>query len=134
MPRHTALAAALAAGLAAGCGGGDRPGVVRGAVTLDGQPLAAGLIRFVPADGKTPTADAAITDGRFAAEGVPPGEKRIEISAPKVIGKQKMYDTPDSPVVEQTVELLPAKYNVRSELTMTVLPGEQEKRFELTLK
>ncbi|MFO0808562.1 MAG: hypothetical protein U0746_08065 [Gemmataceae bacterium] len=133
MRRTFALIAILAA---AGCGGGgDKPGVVRGEVTLDGKPLASGLIRFVPSDGKTGTADAKIVDGRFVAEKVPPGAKRVEISAAKVTGRQKAYDTPDSPVVETTVELLPAKYNVKSELTMTVKPGEQDApKFELTSK
>ena len=69
----------------------------------------------------------------FTAQ-VPPGAKRVEISAPKVVRKIKMYDTPDSPVVEETAELLPARYNVRSDLTMTVQRGSQEKRFELTSK
>ena len=65
---------------------------------------------------------------------VPPGEKRVEISAAKVVRKIKMYDTPDSPVVDETAELLPARYNVHSELTMTVQKGAQEKRFDLKSK
>jgi hypothetical protein len=105
-------------------------GTVTGEVTLDGQPLKTGLIRFVPADGKTPTADATISDGKFTAV-VPLGEKKVEISAPKVVGKLKMYDTPDSPVVEQTAEMIPQQYNVRSTLTLTVQKGSQEKKFEL---
>jgi hypothetical protein len=117
----------------AGCAPEATTGTVTGEVTLDGQPLKQGLIRFVPVDGKTPTADAAVTDGKFIAT-VPPGEKRVEISAAKVVRKIKMYDTPDSPVVDETAELLPARYNVRSELTMTVQKGTQEKRFELKSK
>jgi hypothetical protein len=105
-------------------------GTVTGEVTLDGQPLKTGLIRFVPADGKTPTADATITDGKFSAV-VPLGEKKVEINAPKVVGKLKMYDTPDSPVVEQTKDMIPQQYNVRSTLTLTVQKGSQEKKFEL---
>jgi hypothetical protein len=116
---------------AGGCSSGE--GIVNGEVTVDGQPLKQGIIRFVPVDGKSPTADAAIADGRFSAT-VPVGEKRVEISAPKVVGKQKMYNTPDSPVVEEVAELLPARYNVRSELTMTVQKGSQEKRFDLKSK
>src|SRR5262245_22811185 len=105
--RRSLAAVVLAAGLVAGCTpSGAKSGTVTGLVTLDGQPLKSGLIRFVPTDGKTPTADAPITDGRYSAL-VPLGEKRVEISSGKVVGKTKMYDTPDSPVVEQTVELLP---------------------------
>lgn len=117
--------------VAAGCGSGDASkGTVTGEVTLDGQPLKTGLIRFVPADGKTPTADAAITDGKFTAV-VPLGEKKVEISAPKVVGKTKMYDTPDSPVVDQVTDMIPKQYNVQSTLTLTVQKGTQEKKFEL---
>jgi hypothetical protein len=100
-------------------------------VTLDGNPLEAGLIRFVPADGQTATADGTITNGAFTAK-VPVGEKQISISAPKVVGKRKMYETPDSPTVDVVQELLPERYNLRSELTYTVEPGEQEKDFALT--
>jgi hypothetical protein len=115
----------------AGCSSAESAtGTVTGEVTLDGQPLKTGLIRFVPADGKTPTADTTITDGKFTAV-VPLGEKKVEISAPKVVGKLKMYDTPDSPVVEQTKDMIPQQYNVRTTLTLTVQKGTQEKKFEL---
>ena len=122
----------LGCGIAfAGCTGSESTtGTVTGEVTFDGQPLKTGLIRFVPADGKTPTADAPITDGKFTAV-VPLGEKKVEISAPKVVGKLKMYDTPDSPVVDQVKDIIPSQYNVRSTLTLKVQKGTQEKRFEL---
>jgi hypothetical protein len=123
----------LALSLLAGCSGGNTAATVQGEVTLDGRPLKQGLIRFVPLDGKTPTADTGISDGEFNAT-VPVGEMRVEITAPKVIGKHKMYDTPGSPVVEDVVELLPSRYNVRSELRMTVKRGSQEQRFELKSK
>lgn len=117
----------------AGCSGAGSAGTVSGEVKLDGQPLKKGLIRFVPADGKSQTADTGITDGKYTAT-VPLGDKVVEITAPKVVGKQKMYDTPDSPVVETVAELLPARYNARSDLKMTVQKGSQEKHFELKSK
>ena len=118
---------------AAGCGGGSPKGTVTGMVKVDGVPLKEGTIRFVPADGLSQTADANIVNGQFKAE-VPPGEKRVEISAPKVIGKHEMYDTPDSPVVDDVVELLPPEFNVQSKLTMKVEHGPQEKSFDVTTK
>jgi hypothetical protein len=123
----------LGAFLAAGCSSSTGKGTVEGTVTLDGQPLKSGLIRFVPVDGKSPTADTAITDGQYSAE-VPFGEKRVEISAPKVTGKRKMYDTPNSPTVDIVEELLPASYNVQSVLTVTVNERKQTKAFDLTMR
>jgi hypothetical protein len=117
----------------AGCSDKAELGTVAGIVTLDSQPLPAGEIRFVPADGQSATAGATIAEGKFTAA-VPPGEKKVQISAPKVTGKKKMYDTPDSPTVDIVQELLPARYNVQSELMITVGNGTQEEKFELKSK
>jgi hypothetical protein len=135
MRRPTQCAAVVALFLILAGAGCSPSGMstVTGEVTLDGEPLKEGLIRFIPPDGAGPTADATISDGHFKAT-VPPGAKRVEISASRVVGKRKMYDTPDSPVADEVKERLPARYNVKSELTMTVEKGNQEKRFELTSK
>jgi hypothetical protein len=115
-----------------GCTTGDSA-TVSGMVTLDGAPLKEGIVRFVPVDGKTQTASANIKDGQFSAQ-VPKGEMRVEFSAPKVVGQKKMYDTPDSPVVDEVAELLPEKYNVNSELKITVKGGGQKETFALESK
>jgi hypothetical protein len=129
-----ALVLALGLASAGGCSLGDSgKGTVTGEVTLDGKPLKEGIIRFIPADGKSQTADATITDGRYTAQ-VPVGDKRIEISASKIVGKRKMIDEPGAPAVDDVVELLPERYNVKSQLTLTVQRGRQEKRFELQSK
>lgn len=119
--------------LALGCSSESSQSTVKGTVTLDGQPLASGLINFVAADASVPTAEATIAAGKYEAA-VPPGEKRVEIRAPKVTGKKKMYDTPDSPTVDIIAELLPPRYNAESELRMTVTEGEQEQPFDLKSK
>ena len=113
-----------------GCSSDSSKGSVSGTVTLDGQPLQSGLIRFVPVDGQTPTAEATITDGEFSAE-VPVGEKQVSISAPKIVGKRKVYETPDAPSIDIVAELLPARYNVTSELTLNVTGGRQDAEFKL---
>src|SRR5687767_10287779 len=104
-------------GFTLGCSGDATDGTVTGSVTFDGQPLKSGTIRFDPTDGRTASADAIINDGKFTAKS-PPSEKRVSISASKVVGKKKMYDTPDSPVVDLTEEMLPKQYNANSELTL----------------
>jgi hypothetical protein len=116
-----------------GCNAEPSQSTVKGSVTLDGQPLAEGRITFIAVDAGVQTAEAKIASGQYEAA-VPPGEKRVEIRAPKVTGRQKMYDTSDSPTVDVVTELLPRRYNVDSTLTMTVEDGEQEKSFELTGK
>jgi hypothetical protein len=123
-------AVCLAFAGAAGSSEDSGKGAITGTVTLDGQPLKSGLIRFKPADGSTPTAETTITDGEFSAQ-VPLGEKRISISAPKVVGKRKAYDTADSPTVDIVEELLPARYNAASELTLGVKGGRQSAEFKL---
>jgi hypothetical protein len=123
-------AVCLALAVTAGCSPDSGKAAVTGTVTLDGQPLKSGLIRFIPADGRTPTAEATITDGEFTAQ-VPLGEKRVSISAPKLVGKRKAYETPDSPTVDIVEELLPARYNVTSELTLRVTGGRQKADFML---
>jgi len=115
---------------AAGCTSDSSKGTVSGTVTLDGQPLANGLIRFVPVDGRTATAEATITDGEFSVE-VPVGEKQVSISAPKVVGKRPAYQTPNAPMIDIIEELLPARYNLTSELTLNVTGGRQEAPFDL---
>jgi hypothetical protein len=112
-------------GISLGCSADSKHGIVTGSVTLDGQPLKIGNIRFEPTDGGTATADAPIADGKFTGK-VPPGDKRVLITAPKVTGKKKMYDTPDSPVVDLVEELLPKRYNTQSELQLSVKAGKQE--------
>ncbi len=118
---------------AVGCSGDAKSGVVTGNVTFDGAPLKLGIIRFDPIDGHAATAEAIITDGKFSAQ-VPPGEKRVSITSPKVVGKKKMYDTPDSPMIDLTEELLPKHYNANSDLKLTVKLGRQDAAANFDLK
>lgn len=59
---------------------------------------------------------------------------KIEFHGNKVIGKRKAYDTPESPVFDDVVELLPPKYNFNSELTLDVKRGSQEVKYDLKSK
>ncbi len=81
-------------GLLAGCGD-DRPSrlSVSGQVLIDGQPLPAGNIRFVP-EGARPSVGRIDPDGHFALtcyegeDGAVPGNHRVE-----VVGKERLDDT-----------------------------------------
>lgn len=122
--------AALLVGIPA-CSDGPARGTVVGKVTLDGQPVESGAIRFAAVDGLSPTAGAQIKDGAFKAE-VPVGEVKIEITAPRKVGTKKAFEqAPDSGTVDIVTEAIPARYNQKSELTMTVQRGMNSKDFEL---
>lgn len=104
-----------------GCGPSD--GITRvevnGNVQLDGSPVVRGQIRFVPEVGTLgPVTIEEIREGRYSARhdgGVPVGTHRVEILAwdptvPFSFGPGQK--TPD--------QLVPAKYNDNSELTVTL--------------
>lgn len=136
LPRLGGLGLLLALIGLAGCGNADNMADVAGAVTFDGQPVNEGNITFVPVDGKSPTAGGVIKEGRYQAR-VPIGRMKVAISAPRVVGTKKIYDTPDSPVMPITVEALPARYSDRekTEIEINVQPGgNNDENFELTSK
>ena len=119
--------------LCAGCNSGSGKAKLHGKITLDGQPVPAGSIAFIPADGKGQTSGAIIKDGAYAAE-VPVGPMRVEIHYPKVVGKRKLYDTPESPSVDRTEEQIPPNYNTQSQLAETITSKSSEINFELHSK
>lgn len=120
---------AAAACLLGGCGGPDL-GSVQGTVSWQGAPLSTGEVRLLPLSNQGKIAAAHVEQGQFAVE-LAPGPWRVEFSAPKVTGQQRMYDAPDSPTVDVVEELLPPRYNVQSELTLDVVAGAQEAKFDL---
>ncbi|MES2791193.1 MAG: hypothetical protein V4719_16380 [Planctomycetota bacterium] len=128
------LVAALLVSVA-GCGSQEIPkALVRGNVLLNGAPLKEGAIKFIPIEGDGPTAGAVLKgDGEYSTE-VPVGMMRVEITSPKVTGKRKAFDTPDSPTIEITEEQIPDRYNAKSELKYEVVSGEKEVEadFDLT--
>lgn len=119
---------ALAAGLFAlvltmsGCGSATSDGLIpaKGTVTLDGSALAKGTIRFMPADGVTPSVDASIEEGKFSTR-LPKGKLTVIINSGKKIGEQRIYEEdPKSPMTDIMKEIIPEKYNVKSSLALEV--------------
>jgi len=132
LPLVASLGLALL-GFAAGCGGPPQA-KVSGTVTLDGKPVENGTISFYPTANSGQTAGGGIVNGQYTMD-ASPGEMTVLISASKVTGKHKMYDTPDSPTVDTVVELVPDRYNKTSELKVTLKPGVNEGvNFDLTTK
>lgn len=133
MVRTLNLICIVFCGLACGCGPESNMATVTGNVTIDGTPAENGSISFIPVDGMSSTAGASITNGKFTSE-APIGESKVEIRVPKVVGKKKLYDTPESPIQNVMAEVLPAKYNESTELRFTAQKGKNEKNFELSAK
>lgn len=122
---------AVAAGLFVGCSSEPSRVSIRGKVTLDGKSLEKGLVEFLPADGKTPTAKGGvIVDGEYTAD-VVPGDVLVKIHSSKVVGKKKRYDTPDSPIDEVTEEAIPKKYNEETTLKEKITADRKEINFDL---
>jgi hypothetical protein len=122
------LLAALLPILAAGCSKGRPMGDVQGRVTVNGQPLKEGGVRFIPVNGSTPATGGTVHDGTFRVQ-VPVAKQRVEFSA-NVVDTDK---TPPNATGDQIVikALVPDRYNTRSELTLDVVPGLNEPVFDL---
>ncbi len=125
--------------LLAGCGMNSNRESVEGTVTLDGKPLSEGLIQFIPQQGTGgPSAGAGIAEGRFSIardKSIFPGKFRVEITAARKTGRK--IESPIAPgrFADETVQYLPARYNLQSELTAEVTAGGSNQfEFELTSK
>ena len=117
-----------------GCGDTPRQSL-EGTVTVDGRPLAEGMIQFRPLPGTPgPTAGNKIRDGRFSIaseRGTFSGKFRVEITAKRETG-QKVPDELSDTMVDQFEQYLPARYNSQSELVAEVTDtGPNEFQFEL---
>ena len=129
----------MGAGLAAlligvvGCGGAKR-GAVSGQVTLDGQPVDGGEIRFLPNVGMPAWGE--IVKGRYAipaATGPSLGTARVEVRSSRKTGKRfpAIPPAPPNAMIEETVEAIPARYNSQSELKAEIRPCENQVNFDL---
>ena len=134
--RSVVLCAGLVALLlgATGCAEAKR-GAVSGQVTLDGQSINDGEIRFIPLVGIPAWAE--IVRGRYAIPSVTGptcGEMRVEIHWSRKTGKRlpAMPPAPPGATIEETTEAIPTRYNVQSKLTAKIQPGENTADFALT--
>jgi len=121
--RDVVLTLGLALLLGVGCGPSDGKYVVTGKVTLDGQPIPNGEIRFVDSTNAQNVDGAAIEGGKFNFE-TSARQNRVEIRA----SKESPGMTTDSGIdpgqkTPLIVEYIPAKYNERSELSAEVSAG-----------
>ena len=120
------IACSLAA-LAGGCGGNENLSEVSGTVRLDGEPLNDALVVYSPTSGGTTAYGRTDESGRYRMyfkddePGAWLGENRVRISTGDV-GATGGAGKP---------ERVPDVYNVKSDLTVEVKPGENTFDFEL---
>ena len=125
--------------LLTGCGRDRGPErvVVSGTITYQGNPISVGMIRFMPtATSPVPMAGAPIKDGAYKVDGhggVPVGTYKIEIEGYRMDPKHVPSDAPMARGTPRT-QYLPKRYNVESQLQITIEPGSPEitKNFDLT--
>jgi hypothetical protein len=110
-----------------GCTGGKV--VVRGTVTVDGQPIDEGSISLEPADGQGPTTGGMIQAGKYELVGdaaVIPGAKIVRIVGLRQTGKMVPAGppAPKGTLIPELVQCVPAHYNDKSQLRVEVVPGK----------
>ncbi|MCA9188587.1 MAG: hypothetical protein R3E01_16530 [Pirellulaceae bacterium] len=106
--------------LVAGCQRGG--GTIAGQITLDGRPLEGGWITFRPTQ-EGPSAAAEIKDGHYELprdKPLTPGAYEVSIEYTKKTGRMiKHRDYPDEEI-EETVQVVPARYHSPTTLTRDI--------------
>ena len=119
-----------------GCGNDSRRQQLEGTVKLDGEPLAEGSIMFIPQSGTSgPSAGGPIKEGRFSIEserGTFAGKFLVRVTATHKTGR-KIRDPDSGVMIDEEVEIIPARYNRQSELTVDVQENEM-KPFDFLLR
>jgi hypothetical protein len=113
----------------AGCGRSGGLIAISGTVSYDGQRIEKGIVTFVPADGKGPTAAAVIADGKYSVK-VAAGRKLVRIEAYKVLG-QHPYSKYNPRIVVDQKQILPPRYNTKSELACDISSSNRTCDFAL---
>lgn len=117
-----ALLCACVAFVCVGCGPkGPKKVEISGMVTVDGEPVGKGSIRFKPADGQGPTDGGRIVDGKFTAE-VTTGEKILVVDGSKVVGQFEADPVLNPGVMSDQLEMYPG------------MPFKQEKKITVEKK
>ncbi len=139
--KPSSLVAGLA-GLAfvaiSGCSEPPVPSGSQGQVTFEAKPVATGDIRFFPLGGTPgPGASVKIRDGRYAipvGPGLTAGTYLVAVMATRPTGRslrpEPGYEAAGS--VAEEKDYIPERFNAKSELRVTLEPGDNSHDFHLT--
>ncbi|MES2791285.1 MAG: hypothetical protein V4719_16840 [Planctomycetota bacterium] len=128
------MSSALVLMFVSGCGeSGPTDQYVTGTVTFDGQPVKDGQIVLTPTEpGVTPDSGS-IKDGKFAFA-TRKGEKSVQIEALRdVPGKTITLPPPLSGTKPVTEMYIPAVYNKKTKLKVTVTDSSSKNKFDFKL-
>lgn len=123
------LLASTVAALALGCN--SNMGDVQGNVSLDGKPVADGVISFQPEkETPGPSMGGRVIDGEYDLHGVLPGVYRVEVRA--WVTNEKIVNGPFGPTKER-LNVIPKRYwGETTQLRAEVRPGSNTIHFEMT--
>lgn len=114
----------------AGCTPSPIKSEVKGTVTVNDQPVIEGQIAFHPADGKGSSAAGRIEYGLYSVK-VSPGEKIVEIFGQREIPGRYGEELVDGKKVLMKEDYIPARYNTKSELKVTIPAASSTQDFHL---
>jgi hypothetical protein len=140
----TLLGLAIMALLVAGCRGDRGPEriVVSGKVTYNGKPVGEGEIRFMPvATSAVPMAGADIKDGQYQIGlrgGVPVGTHNVQIEGFRIDTSRLQPGQPAPRSARDRgvpfIQYIPKRFNLNSELKITIEPGSRAITKDFDLK
>ncbi|MDR2170362.1 MAG: hypothetical protein LBP59_09490 [Planctomycetaceae bacterium] len=98
--------------ICSGCSGKTVKTVkVTGKITIDGNPIEQGSIKFMDVNGEGAVGGGSISNGTYVAN-VPVGKKKTLVLGTKLAGKEHLIaDVPDSSLVDKFEVITPPEYN-----------------------
>ena len=129
----------VATAIFSACSRGPAPpkrGTLAGKVTLNGKPVASGLVRFMALDPSAVNVVAQVKDGQYnlpAEQGPTKGKYRVEFSVPSTTKQRVPNDDVPGTFMEIAPETLPPRYHRDSKITIDYDPDQtQSHDFQLT--
>ena len=121
-----------------GCGGqpayeGSPRAAIKGKVTFGGEPVENGAISLIPESDKSRRAGGLILKGEYSItepNGPNLGAYRVEVRWPKATGK-KIVESDSGAEIDEMKEAVPSKFNEKTELTIEIKNGLNEKNWDL---